>query len=54
MAVYDIKDAVSTCKHWKARVSACLSRWLHPNYGIRVSYFWSGNFYVRGVNIDII
>jgi len=44
MAVYDIKDSVSTCKHWKARVGTCEQekcRWLHPKFGIIVSYFWS-------------
>jgi len=41
MAVYDIKDSVSTCKHWKNKKH----RWLHPNYGIRVSYFRSGYLY---------
>jgi len=48
MVVYDIKDSVGTCKtlfthvcmckHWKNK--KC--RLLHPNYGIRVSYFQSG------------
>jgi len=37
---------VSTCKHWKAHVGTCVQekcRWLHPKFGITVSYFWSGN-----------
>jgi len=42
MVVYDIKDSVSMCKHWKARVGTCVPRWLDPNYGIRVPYFRSG------------
>jgi len=41
VVVYDIKDSVtleSTYKHWKNE--KC--KWLHPNYGIRVSYFQWG------------
>jgi len=45
MAVYNIKDSVSTCKHWKARIGTCVKekhRWLHPKFDICVPYFWSG------------
>jgi len=45
MVVYEIKDSVSTCIYSKAHVNTGKMkkrRWLHPNYGIRVSYFWSG------------
>jgi len=35
VAIYDKKDSVNTGKTKKCR-------WLHLDYGIRVSYFWSG------------
>jgi len=42
MGVYDIKDSVSTGKMKKCR-------WLHLNYGIHVSYFWSGNLSIENL-----
>jgi len=36
---YDIKDSVSSCKHWKAHVGTCVQekrRWLHPNHMISI------------------
>jgi len=49
MAIYDKKDSVNKCKTSFTRVNTgkmkkC--RFLHLNYGIRVSYFWSGIFIV--------
>jgi len=44
MAVYDSKDSVRTRKHWKAHVDTSVQekwRWLHPKFGICVSYFHS-------------
>jgi len=42
MAVYGIKDSVSTCNQWKARAGSCVQEKHSTKIGIHVSYFWSG------------
>jgi len=47
LAVYDIKDSVSTCKHCKACVGNYVqekSRWIHPKIGIPCVLFLMGSF----------
>jgi len=45
MAVYDLKDSVGTCRHWKASVGTCVqekSKCVHPKMGVLCALFLVG------------